>query len=299
MTLVVQAQRPVLSLRNQMMPNRLADLLGCAHTGYALDKCVRETEKIIFDNGGNKRFYGYLLHGVRPNADLWRKLIARFPQLAEDMENPLWLALHDLDECLWDNLAAGVTVGSGGFPGSSQRQMNRLCGVPSWDRLGVLLLVLRTKVPNLILHRLWLARNFTSYFALASLQSPFSYIAADIYSLVNEILGKVDVGESGVLWWPADEQEFEIYLDRMMFLASRLITNGWTRRMDRSGILLLWMVLRKSEYLDYLQLHEQRGRGERIPDALRIAWHRELQYLNDADIHIAGLENVKYVIPRL
>lgn len=287
------AQEEVFRLRNKLLAHELADIWGCRHTGHGLAKCALD-QGLIHGGGPHNRFYGNL-DGTAIRGSLLSILLLRFPQLQRVLNNPLWLALHEGDLVFLEAVVETLRVGSSArFPGTSPENMRRLCGVPSWERMGVLLLLLRSHSSRYFIHRVWLARNFTDYFALICLQSPFRHVALSAYLLVDRILRPITIDGMGIMDWPSSVEEFQRYVDDLTLLADRLLSNGWAKEMDSRGVLLLWMVLFSEEYVNYLIAHEQHVKGDHMPAALRMARNRELLHLQEAGISLDGMEAVKF-----
>ncbi|WP_315809255.1 hypothetical protein [Pseudomonas sp. C9-3] len=297
MDFALAAQKEVFRLRNKLLAHELADIWGCPHTGHGMAKYALD-QGLIKGCGPHNRFYGNL-DGTAIRGSLLSILVLRFPKLQRVLNNPLWLALHEGDLVFLEAVVETLRVGpSARFPGISSENMRRLCGVPSWERMGVLLLLLRTHSSRYFIHRVWLARNFTAYFALACLQSPFRHVALGAYLLVDRVLRPITIDGEGVMDWPSSVEEFQRYVDHLTLLADRLLTNGWAKQMDDRGVLLLWMALLSDKYVSYLCAHTQHVRGDRMPAALRMALNREVVYLKEAGLSLGGLESVKFSKPR-
>jgi len=91
----ISMERSACQLSIKCMMHTFADLVGCSHCGYALDKWSQNQH--VVDLGyvkeGNNKWRAYIDNGSLPREPLFSKLLSTFPELAEVLDNSLWLAL--------------------------------------------------------------------------------------------------------------------------------------------------------------------------------------------------------------
>ncbi|MDT4811428.1 hypothetical protein FQZ97_443670 [compost metagenome] len=252
---------------------RLAQIVDIRPRGYRLAAWWAQTHG--YDNDQPERNWTSFLRGTLPHTKLRGLLIAEIPGLQEALIDPLWWSLSKLstdpaDRTFWDSCAEAIEMNGTLLPSCSNSVMNRLCGTPSWTKLGFLLILLRSGSAKFAAHREWLRRFLFSYFCIALEPYSIARVAAPLFCCIDTLAKEGLLGEEPLVNWPKDQQEFMRKLDGYGLMIELLRYQGWLKhwREDDHVHPLLWLLEQDDG------LWDEFDRSDPLPDRLRMRWHR-------------------------
>lgn len=170
-----------------------------------------------------------------------KNLYEVYPALRMVYDNVLWSALDPhlrVDQTEAQLFA--LRLNGRPLPGYSPTTLRALCGCPCWQRLGILIMLLRSLDNRFYLERLWLQRKFTHYCVLACARPIHRRFAQLLYPLINELLCSGQLGQ--IYAWPRDLTAFEQRVSDQAKLGQCLIERGWVRCWDERCVLWLWVL---------------------------------------------------------
>lgn len=261
-------------LRAQAFIHALADEVGCGHSGQELGRWWKQNYEKLPTRKVNRKWSKYFL-GSLPQRNFRELLVGMFPSLQLILDNNIWWALGGRQNTneYWDEYAFSVRVCGepiGFIEGDSTKA---IFDYPSWDRIWVMVILLRTRSFDFSLHRLWLSRNFSSVFFLACSQPPLNHVRWDLYQAITALIDKGEFGEQFLERWPYNDASFWQRVSHFNDIVDMVRFNRWGR--ERGEIqLLIWMLLGKKGIFEGVPSREDGRPAVRFPDSARKAWSR-------------------------
>lgn len=298
MTIRVPWDPAIHRIQTMFLMNYIVDQTGCVRTGYGLNNWINLQDGIVRMKSRNHKWDAYLNDGVCPREDQMQSLLQHCPGTAEVLNNPLWLVLHDLDPADWQALATKIRLNGHDRLGIGNDIMALLCGVPEWSRLGILLILLRTRGVRYDSYRSWLCNNFTPYFALTCLRSPCFYVRNLLFDKVSDILAGKQNDLISVRGWPINKDEFNEFLWQLDDMMDCMIVYGWSKDKGSSAFLMIWMALNSDECIEALQADDPHLHVKKIPDWFRMAVARFEKKVNVSTLFLEGLDEFRLITSR-
>lgn len=278
-----QPARQVSRLKSLLMGHTLPEVFGCAHNGYAL-VCAGNAwaDRHVLMGASDRLYQNWrgCLGGTKIREEARISLCSEFPFLTEVYNNSLWSVLRRVvSNKSTDELVSHYRLNERRVGGFSNRLMAQLCGVPSWQRLGVLIAILFSSSLSLQLHRVWVQKNLALYFEIACLRPPLSPIWPEFHGFLNSLF-ECHPNKS-IDKWPLSDYSLGQTIEVLVYILSLMDWQGWTKESEGSekGYELLWQLMdkRNSEVLTMLMVDSVQGRRMQCPSALRMSVMRARQ----------------------
>src|SRR5476651_2286890 len=145
-----EVSTPIASVRQRVFFSAVVQAAGCQREGYALAAWQARGEPDI--HPGEPVPKGYVsawtarVNGAPMRERTREWLYARVPALREVYENVLWSVLDPQTKTeTFDAALQALRVNGAPLPPWSEAALEALCGCPNWQRLGYLLIVLRSR----------------------------------------------------------------------------------------------------------------------------------------------------------
>lgn len=240
----------IAEVRRRVFMSALVQAVPCLRKGYALAAWQAHGEPDIL--AGEPVPHGYIqawtarVRGARMNERTRQWIYSRLPELQGIYEDILWAVLDpDTKPDVFDAELERLRLNGKALPPWSVEALEELCGCPNWQRLGYLLIVLRSTSAHYLLARMWVQKNFTLYCAQACLMSPWRGAALLLFDLLDQIWRKYS--DATPFGWPAHRRAFAHYLAYYQCLGRALIRQGWAEGWNRHCVMWLWhLVLREN-----------------------------------------------------
>ena len=277
-----QPTRHVTRLRSLFMGHSLPQVFGCSHKPYALMTAGnmwadRQVLNGLMDNPYQD--WRVCFRGGKIRDEVRIRLCAAFPMLSEVYNNPLWEVLRAVaTQQPTDSLVEHFKLDGHGISGFSNQDMERLCGVPNWQRFGLLLAVLFSSSWKWQLHSLWLQRNFSSYFEIASLREPLCFVSTELYEMLSSFLAKRQ--DIVINNWPETAEALHQSIKFRSYLFCLMREMRWVKDVDDRGYELLWKLMDRhwARELKMLLIDSTQGRRSPCSTALLQSARRALDY---------------------
>lgn len=232
-----QPTRQVTRLRSLFMAHSLPEAFGCAHNPYAVTVAGNAWADHQVLNGLLDNPYidwRACFRGSKIREDVRIRLCADFPPLSAVYENPLWTVLRAMAfQQPTDALLAHFQLNGQGIPSFSNPSMERLCGVPSWQRFGLLLAMLFSSSLEWLFHRLWLQKDFSNYFEIACLREPLCFVSMEVFEVLDTLLaGRQDIA---IKQWPETTEALHQSIEFRRYLLALILSQRWTNEANDRG----------------------------------------------------------------
>jgi len=199
--------------------------------------------------------------------------------LSEVYNNPLWDVLRVLaTQQPTDSLVEHFKLNGHDIAGFSNPDMERLCGVPSWQRFGLLLAMLFSFSLKWQLHSLWLQKNFSNYFEIACLREPLCFVSTELYEVLSSLLAKRQ--DIVINNWPETAEALHQSIKFRNYLFCLMREMQWAKDADDRGYELLWKLMDRHWACELKVLLIDSTQGSRRPcsTALLQSARRALDY---------------------
>lgn len=227
-----------------------------------------------------------MFHGSTSIATIRDKLYTKLPALRSVFDNPLWAVLSQSNAgSHWDELAETIRVGDQPLDGYHGKFTTLLFDRAEWPCFAVHLVLLRTRHPRYLLHRMWLARNLAAMYALNSVQSPIISIREELYRELSLNMSGSELSCTPIDRW----SEWSIMHHINAGLVEQTRELDWISCSDQHLVLFIWNF--EAELRGHLTELELEGRSVSrtlMPHALRRKWTRKLQEWHDHPVSLNG-----------
>ncbi|MDH4569686.1 hypothetical protein E8E95_23670 [Pseudomonas sp. BN414] len=276
--------RFVRQIRAMSFVHTLAHTARVHHNGRALAVWLVQqgfTEAEAWEHRCDAWFRGTL-----PNASLRKRLVGMFPHLQMLLSSPLWLALSDINAGppFWDACASATRLNDRKLPFFSNSRADRLCSCPSLERMGELLILMRSRDLCVDAYRLWLQKNFYSFFCIACMQPSLHWVRYKLLYAVDELQACNLLSEGVLRNWPSCIEEFERDMSDRFEVLDSLTERGWIRGWEDDSYLLVWLMF---DYPDIANDVVYSDKEILMPAKIRMRWRRDIEKRNSTTVDIA------------
>ncbi|WP_236201044.1 hypothetical protein [Pseudomonas pseudonitroreducens] len=234
---------------------------------------------------------GRLLKGTFPQKELRQFVIERFPRFKRFLSSPIWLSLSQLsvdqyDNRFWNSCASAIEINGVSLSRHKSKVMESFAGTgwDWWDRLGLLLMILRSDDMNFSVHREWIKSNFFAYMCIVFISYPARWVVPRLFGLIDEMVRTGVLGDNPFYYWPSSLDELNYELECYQYAFDKIVLQRWWWRCKggEDPSLLLWLL---TEERDALQdLCDDVDKNYRISAQLRMKWLRALRVARETNI---------------
>lgn len=212
-----------------------------------------------------------------------------YPVLRQVFHNPLWALMSESAAALdWDALADTIRVANQPLDGPLGGLTALLSDRVDWPCFCIHLVMLRTHHRRFKFYRQWLAKNFVRIFGWVSVQSPFVFIANEIYRQLIPLVFDEHFSPIITSWskWP-DIHKLNLEL------IERCGQANWLSADDQQLALWWWNLSPTQCDAALLQIYKY-GEGmcmsDVMPTALQQVWRRKRQRWLDHPVTLNGFD---------
>ncbi|GLZ84354.1 hypothetical protein Pres01_04050 [Metapseudomonas resinovorans] len=276
--------RFVRQLRAMSFAHTLAHAARVHHHGQALATGLVQLGFVEAEEWGHRCEAWF--RGALPNESLRKRLVKIFPHLQALLSAPLWLSLSDINAGppFWDTCAAALRFNYGKLPFFSHSRADRLCSCPSLERMGELMILMRSRDLYFDAYRLWLQKNFYSFFCVACMQPSLHWVRDQLLYAVDELQACNLLSEGALRNWPTRIEEFDRDMSDRFEVLDSLTERGWIESREDDSYLLVSLLF---DYPDVANALVYSDKKFVIPAKIRMRWRRDIEKRNSTTLEIA------------
>ncbi|MDH4565474.1 hypothetical protein E8E95_02120 [Pseudomonas sp. BN414] len=294
---------PIRQTLGKLLVHTLAEQAGVDHSGAALARWYEHQCGQGYCEPSEKN-WRLFFKGRVLSEHLQAELTVRYPLLREVLSNILWPTL-----CA--NARGGESWGALSSELGEELQLDLatskgidwLSRCVSLNYLSILFLIIRTKSARYTASRVRASLLFTKYLQVLCVTSPLSYIAGELYQIVDSLIWRQDLYElKNHSDWPHSFEYFHAGVNEYRELIGELTGRGWFDDKGRDLSIFMAMLINHPhdfKELPDLLLHKKpdwiAARIRRHVCALE-AWQKEIKSLRWRLEHFRVVESSILVV---